>query len=107
MKGSALFAGRGIKDLSELNLDRSRWESKTVSLSYFSPKLLALADSVSLTYSSLRSLLFWSLWHWLSRKKIDSLAIDTRRCAPHSFVTFRSTTKLGLGLPNKVMNTCE
>ena len=26
---------------------------------------------------------------------------------PHSFVTFRSTTKLGLGLQNKVMNTCE
>ena len=53
VKGSALFAGRGIKDLSELNLDRSRWESKTVCLSYFSPKLLALADSVSLTYYSL------------------------------------------------------
>ena len=53
MKGSAHFAGRGIKDLSELNLDRSRWESKTVCLSYFFPKLLALADSVSLTYSSL------------------------------------------------------
>ena len=26
---------------------------------------------------------------------------------PHSVVTFSSTTKLGLGLPNKVMNTCE
>ena len=25
---------------------------------------------------------------------------------PHSFVTFSSTTKLGLGLPNKVMSTC-
>ena len=26
---------------------------------------------------------------------------------PHSFVTLSSTTKLGLGLPNKVMSTCE
>ena len=25
----------------------------------------------------------------------------------HSFVTLSSTTKLGLGLPNKVMSTCE
>ena len=25
---------------------------------------------------------------------------------PHSFVTLSSTTKLGLGLPNKVMSTC-
>ena len=25
---------------------------------------------------------------------------------PHSFVTLISTTKLGPGLPNKVMNTC-
>ena len=25
---------------------------------------------------------------------------------PHSFVTLTSTTKLGLGLPNKVMSTC-
>ena len=26
--------------------------------------------------------------------------------SPHSFVTLSSTTKLGLGLPNKVMSTC-
>ena len=26
---------------------------------------------------------------------------------PHSFVTLSSTTKCGLGLPNKVMSTCE
>ena len=26
---------------------------------------------------------------------------------PHSFVTLSSTTKFGLGLPNKVMSTCE
>ena len=26
---------------------------------------------------------------------------------PHSFVTLSSTTKLGVGLPNKVMSTCE
>ena len=25
---------------------------------------------------------------------------------PHGFVTLNSTTKLGLGLPNKVMSTC-
>ena len=25
---------------------------------------------------------------------------------PHSFVTLISTTKLGLGLPSKVMSTC-
>ena len=58
MRGSALFAGRGKKDLSELNLDRSGWESKTICFSYFSPKLLALPKSVCLTYSSLWSLLY-------------------------------------------------
>ena len=26
---------------------------------------------------------------------------------PHSFVALSSTTKLGLGLPNKVLSTCE
>ena len=26
---------------------------------------------------------------------------------PHSFVMLSSTTKLGLGLPSKVMSTCE
>ena len=39
----------------------------------------------------------------------DSLAVYERftNPTPHSFVTLSSTTKLGLGLPNKVMSTCE
>ena len=42
-----------------------------------------------------------------------SLSAPGRSCTrdlpdptPHSFVTLSSTTKLGLGLPNKVMSTC-
>ena len=27
--------------------------------------------------------------------------------SPHSLVTFSNTTKVGLGLPNKVMNKCK
>ena len=51
---------------------------------------------------------------WLTRAKVnETLALKEDMAAmyekftdptPHSFVTFSSTTKLGLGLPNKAMN---
>ena len=36
---------------------------------------------------------------------LDPLYESFTNPTPHSFVTFSSTTKLGLGLPNKVMST--
>ena len=45
---------------------------------------------------------------WLTRAKVNETLYEKfTDPTPHSFLTFSSTTKLGLGLPNKAMNTCE